>query len=206
MLQRKLSLEKNVLIRRQVLTLLQCARSPRMLSWIRRLRSLLFPIIIIPTLLITRRLQLNGILHVTTFSTCVMFVKLLVTTLHLIRQCQKNVRCKCALITFLHNEPLRRAFSYIGVSKLSCKPCSGYNWISTYNKERNCQGPAKRPLHTMKVVWESSISNAIDYRGLLAELVPSSVLGTGIRHGSCPTYHIKGSQRMVPRMEKASTQ
>jgi nucleic acid/nucleotide deaminase of polymorphic system toxin len=27
-------------------------------------------------------------------------------------------------------------FSYIGVSKLSCKPC--YHWISAYNEERNC--------------------------------------------------------------------
>ena len=44
----------------------------------------------------------------------------------------KTVHCECALISYLHrNRNEIPAFSYIGVSKLCCKPC--YNWILAYN-------------------------------------------------------------------------
>jgi hypothetical protein len=42
----------------------------------------------------------------------------------------------CALIAFIHCHPsYSPGFSYIGVSKPSCKPC--YHWISAYNQESN---------------------------------------------------------------------
>jgi|ERR1700684_666982 len=56
---------------------------------------------------------------------------------------------------------------------------SGTPVPSTSANTANCQGPEKRG--TIYVVWEWSIANAIDYRGLLAELVPSSILGPRIR-------------------------
>ena len=43
----------------------------------------------------------------------------------------KTVHCKCALISYLHRNEIP-TFSYIGVSKLCCKPC--YAWILAYNE------------------------------------------------------------------------
>ena len=44
----------------------------------------------------------------------------------------KTIHCECALISYLHrNSNKIPAFSYIGVSKLCCKPC--YDWILAYN-------------------------------------------------------------------------
>lgn len=48
----------------------------------------------------------------------------------------KDSHCECALIAFIHNNPhYSSLFSYISVSKPSCKPC--YYWISAYNQESN---------------------------------------------------------------------
>jgi hypothetical protein len=43
------------------------------------------------------------------------------------------VHCECALVSYLHRhrDASYPAFSYIGVSKLSCKPC--HLWLSAYN-------------------------------------------------------------------------
>jgi hypothetical protein len=48
-----------------------------------------------------------------------------------------------------------------------------------------CHDPAEREALYTHRSGRLLIANAIDYRGLLAELVPSSVLGPGIR-GPCP--------------------
>ena len=56
---------------------------------------------------------------------------------------------------------------------------------STRGKGLICHDPAEREALYKSYGSGSSIANAIDYRGLLAELVPSSVLGPGIR-GPCP--------------------
>jgi hypothetical protein len=45
------------------------------------------------------------------------------------------VHCESALISYLHRNPSFPAFSYIGVSKLSCKPC--HRWLSAYNQHAN---------------------------------------------------------------------
>jgi hypothetical protein len=44
-----------------------------------------------------------------------------------------GVHCECALVSYIHRNPDSSfpAFSYIGVSKLSCKPC--HLWLSAYN-------------------------------------------------------------------------
>jgi nucleic acid/nucleotide deaminase of polymorphic system toxin len=48
----------------------------------------------------------------------------------------KTTHCECALVAFLHNNKEHSpTFSYIGVSKLSCKPC--HNWIQAYNEQPN---------------------------------------------------------------------
>jgi hypothetical protein len=45
----------------------------------------------------------------------------------------RKVHCEYVLISFLHRQRTTTlAVSYIGVSKLSCKPC--HLWISAYNK------------------------------------------------------------------------
>jgi hypothetical protein len=51
---------------------------------------------------------------------------------HLIEHTKRTVHCECALISYLARNPSFPAFSYIGVSKLSCKPC--HLWISAYNE------------------------------------------------------------------------
>ena len=48
----------------------------------------------------------------------------------------KTIHCECALVAFIHNNKEHSpVFSYIGISKLSCKPC--HNWIQVYNEEPN---------------------------------------------------------------------
>jgi hypothetical protein len=48
-----------------------------------------------------------------------------------------GVHCECALVSYIHRnpDPSFPAFSYIGVSKLSCKPC--HLWLSAYNQHAN---------------------------------------------------------------------
>jgi hypothetical protein len=53
----------------------------------------------------------------------------------LIKDTKETVHCECALISYLHRNPSLPAFSYIGVSKLSCKPC--HLWLSAYNEHAN---------------------------------------------------------------------
>jgi hypothetical protein len=48
---------------------------------------------------------------------------------------QLTVHCECALISYVHRNPSFPAFSYIGMSKLSCKPC--HLWLSAYNQHAN---------------------------------------------------------------------
>lgn len=43
-----------------------------------------------------------------------------------------TIHCECAVVAYLHRRSSSPAFSYIGVSKLSCKP--SYNWIKAYNQ------------------------------------------------------------------------
>lgn len=45
------------------------------------------------------------------------------------------MHCECAIIAHLHQHTASPAFSYVGVSKLSCKPC--YHWIKAYNYVMN---------------------------------------------------------------------
>ena len=44
----------------------------------------------------------------------------------------KMVHCECAVIAHLHQYPTVPAFSYVGVSRLACKPC--YYWIKAFNE------------------------------------------------------------------------
>jgi hypothetical protein len=53
----------------------------------------------------------------------------------LLKMTKLTVHCECALISYLHRNPSFPAFSYIGVSKLSCKPC--HLWLSAYNRHAN---------------------------------------------------------------------
>lgn len=46
-----------------------------------------------------------------------------------------RIHCECGIVTYLHQFSAFPAFSYIGVSKLSCKPC--YYWIKAFNKTMN---------------------------------------------------------------------
>ena len=43
-----------------------------------------------------------------------------------------KVHCECAIIVHLHQYTTVPAFSYVGVSKLACKPC--YYWIKAFNE------------------------------------------------------------------------
>ena len=43
------------------------------------------------------------------------------------------VHCECAKVTYLHTPCSSPAFTYIGVSELSCQPC--YNWIRAFNQK-----------------------------------------------------------------------
>jgi hypothetical protein len=53
----------------------------------------------------------------------------------LLKMKKLTVHYECALISYLHRNPSVPAFSYIGVSKLSCKPC--HLWLSAYNRHAN---------------------------------------------------------------------
>lgn len=44
----------------------------------------------------------------------------------------KDVHCECAVIAHLHQYTTVPAFSYVGVSRLACKPC--YYWIKAFNE------------------------------------------------------------------------
>lgn len=46
-----------------------------------------------------------------------------------------KMHCECAIVAYLHHYSAFPAFSYIGVSRLSCKPC--YYWIKAFNKTMN---------------------------------------------------------------------
>ena len=41
------------------------------------------------------------------------------------------MHCECALVSSLESSGLPPVFSYVGVSKLSCKQC--HNWLKSYN-------------------------------------------------------------------------
>ena len=43
-----------------------------------------------------------------------------------------KVHCECAVIAHLHQYTTVPAFSYVGVSRLACKPC--YYWIKAFNE------------------------------------------------------------------------
>lgn len=43
-----------------------------------------------------------------------------------------RMHCEYAIVAYLHHHSTLPAFSYIGVSRLSCKPC--YYWIKAFNK------------------------------------------------------------------------
>ncbi len=42
-----------------------------------------------------------------------------------------TVHCECALVSSLESSGPPNVFSYVGISKLSCKPC--HNWLKAYN-------------------------------------------------------------------------
>lgn len=46
-----------------------------------------------------------------------------------------RMHCECGVVAYLYQYSAFPAFSYIGVSKLSCKPC--YYWIKAFNKTMN---------------------------------------------------------------------
>ena len=41
------------------------------------------------------------------------------------------IHCECAMVAYLHKNPALQAFSYIGVSRLSCKAC--HYWLKAFN-------------------------------------------------------------------------
>ncbi len=57
-----------------------------------------------------------------------------------------DIYCECALVSYLHRHyddiP---AFSYVGVSKLSCRPCS--LWLQALSRSRGCQTFQTRGSH-----------------------------------------------------------
>ena len=82
----------------------------------------------------------------------------------------KTVRCECALISYLHrNYNGIPAFSYIGISKLRCKP--RYDWISAYKEHAKSSRYNTKGCHDR---WY------LGWKGLLLDPVAQKEVGGGL--------------------------
>ena len=103
----------------------------------------------------------------------------------------KTVHCECALISYLdRNRNEIPAFSYIGVSKLCCKPC--YYWILAYNKH------AKSGRYTTKGCHDKWY---LGWKGPLLDPVAQQKVDKGlirlVVREYCETQQVLGKAVMV---------
>jgi hypothetical protein len=70
------------------------------------------------------------------------------------------VHCECALVSYIHRhrDASYPVFSYIGVSKLSCKPCQ--LWLSAYNLHSNTRYCTKGSHDKWYLGWKTPLLDA----------------------------------------------